>query len=260
MSSTARYLKISVPVFPNEVEYYEPVSVPVSITNISPGTILIDSIELELQTDAGMVNWFKQTSCGHRVDSGDVHDEIVSFASPPELKENTCTFKVLVRFREANGVAAGNAVAELAEQNFYIINRISSSKFGQLFISLKQAADDDLADSFAVMARRAGFDPYMAKDDPQPGTDLWAKIENALKASKAAIIIWTSRTQMGPGVQREIELCKTLGVPLVLLIDEGVEIPEAYSASVEYQNFKRSNPATAFSKVLTTRRQVLLDP
>ena len=65
---------------------------------------------------------------------------------------------------------------------------------------------------------------------------------------------------MGPGVQREIELCKTLGVPLVLLIDEGVEIPEAYSASVEYQNFKRSNPATAFSKVLTTRRQVLLAP
>lgn len=259
-TTTSKRLKITVPVFPNEVEYYEPISVPISITNLSSPTVLIDTIELELQTDAGMVNWFKSSSCGHRVEPATLHDEIANFAAPPELIENTCTFKVLVRFREIDGAAVGHQIAERADEVFFIIIRRSSLTLGQLFISLKQAADDELADLLGIMARRAGFEPYMAKDDPQPGTNLWEKIENALKASKAALIIWTSRTQMGSGVEREIELCKKFGIPWVLLIEEGVELPPFYDTDIEYQSFNRANPAPAFSKVLTTRRLVLLSP
>jgi hypothetical protein len=252
------YLQISVPVFPNEGEYYCPISVPISITNVFSAALLVDTIELEVQTDAGMVNRFINTPCAHRVEAGAIHDEIITFEPTPEFMENTCKFKVLVRFREVHNAAVGNQLAQTASEEFYIINRQSDSDLGQLFISLKQLADEDLADLFALMARRAGFDPYTAKDDPQPGTNLWDKIENALRNSKAVIGIWTTRTQMGQGVEREIELCKRFRIPMVLLIDQDVEVPEQFKTDIEYQTFNRNNPASAFSQVLTTRREVAL--
>jgi hypothetical protein len=256
-----KYLKITVPAFPNETEYYKPITIPISITNVSSGTVLVDQIDLELQTEAGMVNRYIQVDCGHRIGPGNVHDELVEITPTPEFIENTCELKILVRFHEVQSAALGKACAEKADQSFFIINRRSSDKLGQLFISLKQPADEHLADILAVMARRAGFEPYMAKDDPQPGTDQWDRIETALKASCAAVILWTSRTQWGTGVEREIELCRSSGIPDVLLIEEGLEPPEAYRGTdIEYQPFNQLNMAIAFSRVISTRRRVVSPP
>ncbi len=108
-------------------------------------------------------------------------------------------------------------------------------------------------------AERAGFAPYVAMEDPQPGTQQWQRIEAAIKRSRAAFIIWTRRTEWGEGVQREIRLCRKYSVREVLLIEEGVAIPAEFSGTnVEYSRFLQDEPALKFDHAISTTREAVL--
>ncbi len=94
----------------------------------------------------------------------------------------------------------------------------------------------------------------------QPGTDQWERIEPEIRASTAISIIWTSHTDWGSGVQREIILARQYSIPEMLLIEEQLELPESHrGTNVEYQRFDADDPAQPFSKMLTTRRAIVLD-
>jgi hypothetical protein len=100
--------------------------------------------------------------------------------------------------------------------------------------------------------------PYIALGDPEPGSEQWNRIEDAIIQSKMAFVIWGSRTEWGTGVQREIELCIRHKVPMVLLLQNGLDVPEQFrDRDREYLRFDPDNPSEAFATAVESVKRQL---
>ena len=83
------------------------------------------------------------------------------------------------------------------------------------------------------------------------------KIPQAIKASKATFVIWTSKTHLGSGVPREIRIGRRSKVPDILLLEEGVDAPDEYKGSdSEWTRFSRNNAPALFAKVIRSYREM----
>jgi hypothetical protein len=143
------------------------------------------------------------------------------------------------------------------ESSFLII-RPAPSVFGNIFISYKEPEDRELAIVFYNLAVAAGFAPYMAPTDMKPGSQIWReKIPQAIRNSKAAFVIWTSKAALGKGVEREIRLCRTNKIPDILLLEEGVSPPSAHKATdLEWTPFKITEAAIVFANAIRSYREM----
>ena len=120
----------------------------------------------------------------------------------------------------------------------------------QAFVSFKDDEDLDLAQRQQTLLNRAGIRGYMARDDVQPGTDFWKKIVLNIRSSVATFVVWTRNTAAQyKSVEREIVLSEEAGIPVVLLLEDGVEAPASFkSHRIEYVPFKRDSPSVPFAK------------
>jgi hypothetical protein len=257
-TDNVRLLNVSIappPLGSVEVRYYETTSLSVLITNNAPSAILVEQVVLRFQSD-GNAKVYVDQPCGWELQRKRLHEQSVAVCPTPIYLGNTNMFDVMVRFRL---IEKGVPQAQRSEVHHgsYLIIREAARNCGKLFISFKQPEDLTLARTMEKLARRAGFDPYVALHNSQPGTDLWKRIEPELRTSDAAAIIWTSFTAWGDGVQREVRLAREFGVPEVLMLEEGLDVPEEYAGSdIEYLRFDRENPAPGFLKMLTARRNL----
>jgi hypothetical protein len=258
--TSAMLLSISVtPPRSAEVEYYEQTTVSVLITSNAPYRVLIEQLILRFQSDANEASIYVEQSCGWELTPGELREQLVSVYPIPNYLANTNVFDVMVKFRSFETGVVGQQKSEV-HRGSYLIIRNTKQRCGQLFISFKQPDDLTLARMMDKFARRAGFSPYLAIHDAQPGTDQWKRIELEIRASIAISIIWTSHTDWGRGVQQEIILARQYSIPEMLLIEEQLELPESHrGTNVEYQRFDANDPAQPFSKMLTTRRAIVLD-
>src|SRR5258708_27656312 len=68
-------------------------------------------------------------------------------------------------------------------------------------------------------------------------------------------IVWGVRTEWGEGVEKEIALCRKHKVRELLLIEEGLAVPQPYEGTnVTYKRFDASDPAKALSEAITSSR------
>jgi len=255
-------LIIRVPPLPKiEVEYFEELSLPLTVTNNLTDSILLESITLRFQSDAFVSKIYIEENCNCIIHPQNMKDLEIKVIPTPMFLANTNVFDVMATYRINKDGKLSDQVSEKfkALQGCFIIVKSSSSLLGQIFISFKQPEDVKLAKILERFAERAGFTPYLAIHDSQPGTQLWERIEPKLKDSLAALVIWTKHTQWGDGVQREIELCRLHQIQDVLLIEDGLDLPATYKGTgFEYRKFDYDDPFEPFSKVIAARRRLLL--
>ena len=81
--------------------------------------------------------------------------------------------------------------------------------------------------------------------DPIP---LPVKIGNAIRASDCVLVIQTQEGDMSTWVQQEAAMAYTLKKPVIVLVEEGVEV-KGLLRDIEHIVFDRANPDKAFFKV-----------
>ncbi len=256
--SSTNELSVSIAPLPSlNVEYYEDIIIPVSITNNSIYSILVESVTFRFQTDRE-THVYVEKACSKIVETGSLLNLEIPVSPTPEFRANTNAFEVSVIYKKSENQTLGPQQREWLRGAYLIIKPLDQ-KLGQLFISVKQPEDLELAKLLQELAEHAGFTVYLATNDPQPGVPLWDRIEPELKKSMSALILWTKHTQWGTGVQHEIELCRNCGIPDILIIEQNLELPDSYKGTeIEYQRFNPDDPLKAFVKVITTQRKLAL--
>lgn len=85
---------------------------------------------------------------------------------------------------------------------------------------------------------------YVAADDARPGNMLWEKIETNIKNSNCVVAIMTKNGSRSAMVQQEIGTAKAHKIPVVPIVEEGVDLKGAL-AGIEYLNLDRRHPDQA---------------
>lgn len=252
-------LKVSIPPLPkSDVECFEEFAVPLIITSQCVDPIVIESVTLRFQTDAGMSDFYHKTDIGHEINPNGLYSKMLKVTSTPEFLTNTNVFSALIRYRRVPGGVPGDQMSAMSPGR-YVIIRPASQKIGRLFVSFKQPEDGALARLLKKVAERAGFEPYVAMDEPKPGEDIWKRIKPVLRKSKVVAFIWTENTVFGEGVAREIELCKAGRIKYVLLLQQDCTPPPQFKGStIEYQRFDPQNCLRSFSQAIEAVREIVL--
>lgn len=239
------------------VDYLQEIIYPVAVRNTSQVPILLDDGFLEFQTDHPDVTAQAlrvSFPCNQRLEPG--YFDYFRVAIRPNLlyRPSSNVFSANFRFRRQHPYHIG-PVEHAAFDNMGYIIILDPPSFEQTFISFKDPEDDELSVMLCTMARRAGFTPYRAKDQREPGiSDYWeVKIRPAIRSSKVTLALWTTRSfATDPNnVRRELQMSREAGTPVVLLRESNVEPPEEYpSRLVEHVLFDRSNPWVPFAEAL----------
>jgi len=237
------------PVSPN-IQYFQEIVIPVSVINRSRSKLLIEKIQLKFDGDAEPV--YTDHECYLSLLPNRSGEEQIKVTPTPRFKAWTNQFRVRVYYRKENksGIGSRRDWIHDGPPLPYVIIQPASAPLGQAFISFKQPEDRGLAKILATMAERAGFKPYLAENNPQFGTELWNRIERELHQSVVAFVIWTNRTGWGGGVKRELDLIIKTRKPHVLVIEQGVDLPEAYSQVFEYGQFDIQQPHACFENAV----------
>ncbi len=116
---------------------------------------------------------------------------------------------------------------------------------------VKRIADD---------SKQVGVEVYMYEHDPQPGRMIAEKVESAIRASDALVVLLTRESQFSAYVQQEIGLARGLGKPVIPLVQPGVSHANlAMLEGAEYINFDFEDPQPGLSSFLEYLRRTQFD-
>lgn len=253
-----RNITISVvPLLESSVEYFTSIRIELNITNLLSTPVLLDDVTLCFQPDSGSADIYVDKHLGLQIPPNELAPVAVEVTPTTKYLEHTNCFNVLVHYRL--GDRLGQRLTARSDQASYIIVKRPNSAIGDVFISFKQREDLPLARLLELHAQRAGLNPYIVINEPEPGRDQWLRIEEAIKRSQAIFIIWGSRTEWGTGVQREVALCRKHAIEEILLLERDVEVPELFNGTRnEYLRYDPDDPREAFAKAVEATRKRFL--
>lgn len=232
--------------------YFEDIVIELKVDNVSGKSLLIESVTLKFDPDTGATPVYVDCPVGVRLTANGGSVIKVTVCPTPLFREYTSQF--VARFK-CHHESRGRIIASFMESHdgLYIIIHPPEKQLGDVFVSFKQPEDRKLANILERYAKRAGFTPHLFIQDAHLGTDQWIRIDALIKGSHSAFIVWALRTDWGDGVTTEIELCRKHKVREILLIEEGVELPDAYRGTNRaYQKFDPADPASAISKAVSS--------
>ncbi|MGD0878452.1 MAG: hypothetical protein ABSA01_09945 [Anaerolineales bacterium] len=264
MSAKSQGRQIAISVAPPtslEVEYFDTIARTIIITNKTSNWILIEDIALRFHSDSAETYLDKRTDCGWELAPGAVYELEVEIIPTPLYSEATNEFDVRVGFRITDGKRVGDPQYKMCPRPSFIIPREPKIHVGQVFISLKQPEDLVLGYRMAKMARRAGLVPFLKDDNRRLSEDIWKNtIEPAMRNSDICIVIWTDKTNWkAEGVEREISICREIGIPEALFLEQDLPVPQLYEGSPnEWTLFDRKDPGVAFADGVEALRRRLL--
>jgi hypothetical protein len=238
-------------------QYFETRQIEFEVVNISGEVLLLEAAPLKFEADTGAVPNYVDASPGLRLgpnDSGIIRIDV----RPPLYKESTNQFDVLLRYRPETHGRLGNLSTE-RHDGFYIIINTPAATLGDVFVSFKQPEDQRLANILERYAKRAGFTPRLFMRNPAVGADQWKSIEKLIKQCHSMFVVWGRRTDWGDGVGKEIELCRKRRIREILLIEEGLALPDHYqNTNFTYKKYDPEEPACALSEAVSSLRDQVL--
>jgi hypothetical protein len=243
------------------VDFLDVVEIPVGIRNRTHGPISLEEIALAFQPSATSVP-VEAVTVHHRCKGqiqgpGALEYEKVRVCPSLLFQPWTNVFTITARYRSEGPSGVGVALAAVVAANEYIIVNNAPNFSGKLprasvFISFKDPQDAELAGVAAELVRRAGFSPYLARNDERPGSNYWEdKIQPAIESAEATLVIWTPNTLRQPDtVLRELRYSQEVGTPAGLFLEDATELPRDYPASIrEYGGpFVRRQPWESFAR------------
>ena len=96
---------------------------------------------------------------------------------------------------------------------------------------------------------------YVAAYDAQPGNVLWQKIETSIKKSNYVVAIMTKNGYRSEMVQQEIATAKAHKIPVMPIVEEGVD-PKGVLAGIEYLKLDKRHPDQALKDAFTYLRKL----
>lgn len=252
-------LRVSIaPLSKRDVEYFEEISIPLTITSECAVSLVVESVTLKFQTDSGMADYSEKHDIAKEVAPSGLLATNILVCPTLEFLNSTNSFHVMVRYKRIeNGMPADQTVAK--SPGTFLLVKHCSQKLGQIFISFKQPEDRPLARILQRVAERAGFEAYLKMDESNVGVDSWDVIEPRLLESIAVAFIWTEQTEWGEGVEKEIELAKKHCIHYVPLIQQDMDVPSHFKDSpIEYQRFDPEGPLGQFAQAIASLRETVL--
>lgn len=243
------------------VQYFETRQIEFQAINISGEVLLLETAQLKFEADTGGTPNYIDASLSLRLSPNKPIVIKIDVCPLPLYKESTNQFDILLRYRPVTNGRLGKLTTE-RHVGFYIIIATPPATLGDVFVSFKQPEDQRLANILERYARRAGFTPRLFMRSPAVGADQWKSIEKLIKQCHSMIVVWGRRTEWGDGVGREIELCRKHRIREILLIEEGLSLPDPYqNTNCPYMRYDPQEPAHTLSKALSSLRdQVLASP
>jgi hypothetical protein len=249
-----RFVIRKTPADPAKTEYFQPFTLEYDITNVGTDDVFVDSITLQLSSDMDTAANYVDQPCAFPLVPNASKRVAVTVTPAPMYQENTNQIKIRCDYRLESDGRVGPLLNE-TYAGFYLIISAPALTLGDVFISFKQPEDQRLANILERYAKRAGFTPHLLVRTPNVGADQWQTIESLIRQSHSAFVIWARRTDWGDGVEREVALCRQHKVREILIIENGVDVPSAYSqTSVMYKRFDPQEPAAALSEVVSSLR------
>jgi hypothetical protein len=103
--------------------------------------------------------------------------------------------------------------------------------------------DSAWCDRLALEAAAFGITPYLAEHDVQPGTELAAKVQDAIKRSAAVLVLLTDNSANSAYVHQEVGFAQAEGKLVIPLVQpEHVATQMGMLVGVEYVPFDFRNP------------------
>jgi hypothetical protein len=259
MSSHSSHPALEIQIAPHEsaVDYLKTRPVPVGVRNHSDEQIILEDVSLTFQTDYPIPpeNVTVKLPC----DGCKVAPKALEYFHVPVIpsllyRPATNYFSVVVAYRRVKGkTLSALAQAESAHASYLVVKEPPIFPPAQVFVSFKDSEDLELASLAARFLRRGGLEPYLARNDPRPGSDYWRdKIEPAVRSSVALTVVWSRQTTgHDESVVREVHIARGAGVPDVLLLEQSVAAPREYPpADLEHAKFDRTAPWIPFAQAI----------
>jgi hypothetical protein len=244
-------LKASAPL---ATHYFDLQTIEFNVVNTSGEVLLIEAAPFKFEADTGATPNYVDCSPGLRLLPNGGGRITIDVRPIPLYKEFTNQFDVLLKYRLEEQGRLGKLLTELHD-GFYIIINTPQASLGDVFISFKQPEDQRLANILERYATRAGFAPHLFMRNPALGADQWKSIRQLIKQSHSMFVIWGRRTEWGDGVEKEIELCRKRRMREVLLIEDGLLLPDLYQGtSYAYKRYDPTDPAHALSDAVCSLR------
>ena len=98
---------------------------------------------------------------------------------------------------------------------------------GQVFLSYSRS-DASTVEQLAQLLAAAGHDAWIDTTGTVGGQDWTEQIMAAIRASRAVVLIISRESMTSQAVRREVQFADRLGVPIIPLLVEPVELPDWY--------------------------------
>lgn len=106
-------------------------------------------------------------------------------------------------------------------------------------------------------AQSIGINAYMYENDPEPGTLIAQKVQDAIDQVQALVVFITPNSQYSPYVQQEIGFAEAKGKLIIPIVQPGVaKNCLAMLEGREYISFDPLNPEMALSHLLEYLQQL----
>ena len=239
---------------PQTFRYYERQTIEFEVVNTSGDTLFIEAAHLKFQPDTGAIPNYVECCPSLRLVSTGKGFIRVDVCPLPLYMEYTNQFDVLLKYRLEVGGRLGKLFTEPYE-GFYTIINTAPPSLGDVFISFKQPEDQRLANILARYARRGGFSPNIFVHSPSLGAHQWKSIEKLIAKSHSIFVVWGRRTEWGIGVRKEIRLCRRHHLREILLVEDGIALPDLYQGTKwTYKRYDPIDPARALCDAVSSLR------
>jgi hypothetical protein len=243
---------------PLATRYFELQTIEFDVVNISGDVLFIETASLRFEADTGAIPNYVDSSPGLTLLPNKNRRITIDVRPIPLYKEFTNRFDVLLKYRPEVEGRLGKQSKE-PHVGFYIIISTPPATLGDVFVSFKQPEDQRIANILERYAKRAGFSPHLFMRNPEVGTDQWQSIEQLINQCHSMFVVWGRRTEWGDGVGREIELCRKRRIREILLIENGVALPDPYhGTNSTYKRYDPEYPAPVLSEAVSSLRDQIL--
>lgn len=126
----------------------------------------------------------------------------------------------------------------------------------QAFVS-HATADGPIVQWVAAQLRALRIRPYLAEDDPQPGSHLSEKVREAIASSDAMLVLLTKRGMASHYVHQEIGSAHQANKPILAFVERGLERESlALLDGTEYVVFDPDDLASSSADVISALSRV----
>ena len=124
----------------------------------------------------------------------------------------------------------------------------------KVFIS-HSTEDLEIVSIISNRLKLIGVDVYVAEFYPEPGKALSDKVLDNLKSSDCVIVLLTHFGAKSTWVQQEIGIAKTLGKPIIPLLEKELSV-KGVLEGVEYIQLDQKNASAAVERLIESIRQL----